>query len=179
MNSNIRKTSLILAISLIIALLIAPSALAGTKYMTGSPNLTASIAGSNEFTPGNTVTMKVMIQNTGLNEMKIIQSGIVDRDDVPSTAKMVTTTLNADGAPILIKSDSQMIGDIKGSDNSLASFEIRVKDDAKAGTYILPLSIEYTYLAAADQQGTDSITYRYEKKNIIIDLPFVVKSAIN
>ena len=179
MNSNFRKTSLILAISLIIALLIASPALAGTKYMSGSPNLTASIVGSNEFTPGTTVTMKVMIQNTGLNTMKMIQSGIVDRDDVPSTAKMVRVNLGADGTPVLIKSDPQMIGDIKGSNNSQASFDIRVKDDAKAGTYFLPLSIEYTYLAEADQQGTDSVTYRFVKKDITIELPFVVKSAIN
>ena len=178
-TSKLRSISFIIVISLIIAALIASPALAGTKYMSGSPNLTASIAGSNEFTPGTTVTMKVMVQNTGLNMMKMIQSGIVDRDDVPSTAKMVMVTMNAGDAPILIKSDPQMIGDIKASNNSQVPFEIRVKDDAKAGTYIIPLTLEYTYLADADQQGTDSITYRYSKKVMTIDMPFVVKSAIN
>lgn len=178
-TSPLRRSLLIISFSLLIAALLVSPALAGTKYLSGSPNLTASIAGSNEFTPGTSVTMKVMVQNTGLNEMKMIQSGIIDRDDVPSTAKMVTATLNADNAPIIVKSDPQMIGDIKGSNNSQVSFDLRVKDDAKAGTYILPLSIEYTYLASADQEGTDSITYRYEKKNIIINLPFVVRSAIN
>jgi len=178
-TSKLRSISLIIVISLIIAALIASPALAGTKYMSGSPNLTASIAGSNEFTPGTTVTMKIMVQNTGLNMMKMIQSGIVDRDDVPSTAKMVIVTMNAGDAPILIKSDPQMIGDIKASNNSQVPFEIRVKDDAKAGTYTLPLTLEYTYLADADQQGTDSITYRYSKKVMTIDMPFVVKSAIN
>jgi hypothetical protein len=167
------------AIALVFAILFASPALAGTKYLSGSPNLTAIIAGSNEFTPGTSVTMKVMIQNTGLNAMKMVQSGIVDRDDVPSTAKMVTVTLGSGDAPVLIKSDPQMIGDIKGSNNSLVSFEIRVKDDAKAGTYTLPLKLEYTFLAEADQQGTDSVTYRYEKKVVTLNLPFVVKSAIN
>ncbi len=179
MISNLKKTSFIVAISLIIALLIAPSALAGTKYMSGSPNLTVSIAGSNEFTPGTTVTMKFLVQNTGLNNMKMVQSGIVDRDDVPSTAKMVRVSLATGDAPVLIKSDPQMIGDIKASNNSQATFDIRVKDDAKAGTYILPLRVEYTYLASADQQGTDSITYQYTKKEEMINLPFVVRSAIN
>ncbi len=179
MSSQIRKTFILVVFGLLVAALIASPALAGTKYMSGSPNITASIAGSNEFTPGTTVQMKVLIQNTGLNSIKMVQSGIVDRDDVPSTAKMVKVTLNAGDAPVLIKSDPQMIGDIKASNNSQVTFDIRVKDDAKAGTYTLPLTIEYTYLADADQQGTDSLTYRYIKKDLQIELPFVVKSAIN
>lgn len=179
MSNHLQNLSTLVAISLIFAILLAAPAYAGTKYLSGSPNLTASIAGSNEFTPGTSVPMKVMIQNTGLNAMKMVQSGIVDRDDQPSTAKMVMVTLGPGDAPVLVKSDPQMIGDIKGSNNSLVSFEIRVKDDARAGSYLLPLSMEYTYLAEADQQGTDSVTYRYEKKAFTIKLPFVVKSAIN
>lgn len=178
-SNPIRRSLFIVAISLLIATMVISPALAGTKYMSGEPNLTASIAGSNEFTPGTSVPVKVLVQNTGLNEMKMIQSGIVDRDDLPSTAKMVTATLNAADAPIIVKSDPQMIGDIKGSNNSQVSFDVRVKDDAKAGTYILPLSIDYTYLASADQQGTDSVTYRYVKKTVILEIPFVVRSAIN
>ncbi|MDD1729653.1 MAG: S-layer protein [Methanospirillum sp.] len=180
MNYNqICKPLMVVVFGLLIAALVASPALAGTKYMSGSPNLTASIAGSNEFTPGTTVQMKVLIQNTGLNTIKMVQSGIVDRDDVPSTAKMVKVTLGAGDAPVLIKSDPQMIGDIKASNNSQVPIDIRVRDDAKAGTYLVPLNIEYTYLADADQQGTDSLTYRYVKKDLQIELPFVVKSAIN
>ncbi|PWR72585.1 S-layer protein [Methanospirillum lacunae] len=164
---------------LVLTTCITTPALAGTKYMSGSPNLTASISGSNEFTPGTTVQMKVIIQNTGLNTIKMVQSGIIDRDDVPSTAKMVKVTLGEDDAPVLIKSDPQMIGDVKASNNSLVTFDIRVKDDAKAGTYQLPLIIDYTYLADADQDGTDNLVYRYVKKDLQIELPFVVKSAIN
>jgi len=177
--SQLIHASFIVAIGLLVAMLIASPALAGTKYMSGSPNLTASIAGSNEFTPGTTVTMKLILQNTGLNTIKMVQSGIIDRDDVPSTAKMITVSLTPGDAPVLIKSDPQMIGDIAASSSKEVPFEIRVKDDAKAGTYSLPLMIEYTYLADADQQGTDSLTYRYVKKDMTITLPFVVRSAIN
>ena len=178
-NYQIQKPLLFILFSLLIAAMIASPVLAGTKYMSGSPNLTASIAGSNEFTPGDTATLKINVQNTGLNTLKMVQSGIIDRDDNPSTAKMVKVSLGSDGAPVMIKSDPQMIGDIKASNNSQVPFEIRVKDDAKAGTYYLPLNIQYTYLANADQEGTDSVSYRYVKKNLTMDLPFVVKSAIN
>lgn len=154
-------------------------ALAGTKYMTGSPDLSVSIIGSNEFAPGTTVPCNIQVQNAGLNEIKFVQSGIIDTDDNPSTAKMVTVSLLSGESPILVKSDSQMIGDIKGSQSLPVSFEIRVPVDAQAGAYSLPVVLNYTYLQNAEQQGTDSITYRYVEKKVTYDLPFTIQSAIN
>lgn len=170
---------LIVLAGLVLTVMISSPVLAGTKYMSGSPNLTVSIVGNNEFTPGTTVPLKLQVQNTGLNQIKFVQSGIVDTDDKPSTAKMVTVSLLPGDSPILIKSDPQMIGDIQGSQSASASFDIRVPDDAKAGRYTLPVIIDYTYLGNAEQEGTDSIVYRYVNKKQEIDLPFVVESAIN
>lgn len=61
-----------LILTLIFALLTA-SVLAGTKYMSGSPDLSAALAGANEFSPGAMVTLTINIQNSGLNEMKFVQ----------------------------------------------------------------------------------------------------------
>lgn len=177
--AHTQKAFLIMGIALIAASFMATPALAGTKYLAGSPNLTISISGTNEFTPGETVGLDVRIQNDGLNQMKMVQSGIVEQDDLPSTAKMVTATLQSGDAPVLIKSDDQMIGDVKGSENAIASFQIRIKDDAKAGMYNLPITIRYTHLAHAEQQGTDSVTYRYQEQMKSLILPLSVKSAIN
>lgn len=174
-----RRWSLIMLICIILIACTATPALAGTKYLTGSPNLTVSIVGNNEFTPGSTVPFDVQVQNTGLNQIKFVQSGIVDTDDTPNTAKMVTVSLHPGDTPILIKSDPQMIGDIKGSQSSQASFRIYVPDDAKAGKYMLPLTVDYTYLKNAEQEGTDSITYRYVNKSQEIELPFSIQSGIN
>ncbi|PKL60055.1 MAG: S-layer protein, partial [Methanomicrobiales archaeon HGW-Methanomicrobiales-4] len=99
-------------------------------------------------------------------------------DDNPSTAKMVAISLLPGDSPALIKSDPQMIGDIKGSESVPASFEILVPDQAKAGKYSLPVELNYTYLQNAEQQGTDSITYRYVQKKVSFKLPFIVQSAI-
>ncbi len=162
-----------------VASLIVVPASAGTKYMSGSPDLSVSIIGSNEFPPGTTLPLKIQVQNSGLNQIKFVQSGIVETDDNPSTAKMVTVSLLAEESPVLIRSDPQMIGDIPGSARSTAEFEIRIPDDAQSGTYTLPVLIEYTYLENAEQMGTDSITYRYVQKKLHLDLPFIVKSAIN
>jgi len=171
---------LLLFVSLtVLTSLISTPVLAGTKYMSGSPNLTVGIVGNNEFTPGETVPLKILVQNNGLNQIKFVRSGIVETDDNPSTAKMVKVSLFSGDSPVLIKSDPQMIGDIKGSQSLPASFEIRVPDDAKAGGYTLPVVIDYTYLGNAEQEGTDSIVYRYVNKHMDVELPLFVKSAIN
>ena len=177
--SAFSRYALILITCAVLATCITTPALAGTKYMSGSPSLTVSIVGNNEFTPGTTVPFKIQVQNSGLNEMKFVQTGIVDTEDNPSTAKMVTVSLLPGNSPALIKSDPQMIGDIKGSQSLPATFDILVPNDAKSGKYSLPVIINYTYLDNAEQQGTDSVTYRYVKKEVTFELPFIVQSAIN
>lgn len=177
--NRIWVSRLVILTCIILFAFIATPVMAGTMYLSGSPNLTVSILGSNEFIPGTTIPFTLQVQNTGLNTMKFVQTGIVERDDNPSTAKMVKVSLLPGTSPVLIKSDSQMIGDVAGSATSPAKFEIWVPDDAKAGQYTLPVSIEYTYLASAEQEGTDNIVYRYVDKKMTLEMPFVIKSAIN
>nr|WP_320160573.1 S-layer protein [uncultured Methanoregula sp.] len=153
--------------------------MAGTKYTSGSPQLSAYISGANEFTPGKDVPLTVVIQNTGLNEFKFINSGIVDRDDLPNTAKFLTVTLNPGNAPIVIKSDPQMVGDLKGSTTVNAPFSIKVKSDAPAGTYQIPLTLSYTYLYSADQYGVDTIQYQYKQVSENVTLPIKIKSDVS
>lgn len=169
---------LIIGLVLLTVLIITSPVLAGTKYMSGSPDLSVTIVGNNEFVPGTTVPLQIQVQNSGLNEIKFVQTGIVDTDDNPSTAKMVTASLLPGDSPVLIKSDPQMIGDVKGSESVPVTFTILVPDHAKAGKYSLPVELNYTYLQNAEQQGTDSVTYRYVQKKVTFDLPFIVQSAI-
>ena len=65
------------------------------------PGSSAYISGTNEFSPGTDVQLPVTIENTGLNEFKFVQSGIVDWDDLPNTAKFLTVTLLPGDAPSL------------------------------------------------------------------------------
>ena len=147
---------------------------AGTKYMSGGPKMTASIAGSNELAPGEDATIRVNIENNGLIDIKFVQSGIVERDDLPNTAKMVRVRLESGNSPITIKSDPQMIGDIRGGTHVQVLFPAKVNTTASAGTYVLPLTLEYTYLREAEQHGQDSITYTYKEVNETIGLPVII-----
>ena len=166
-------------LTFIIELCLISPVFAGTKYMAGSPELSAYISGSNELTPGKDVSLTVVIQNTGLNEFKFVQSGIVDRDDQPNTAKFLTVSLYPGNAPLIVKSDPQMLGDLKGASSVNAVFLVKVKADAPAGTYELPVSLNYTYLYTADQYGVDTIQYTYKTKDVNISIPVKIKSDVS
>lgn len=164
---------------LLLCIFLVSPALAGTKYMSGSPDLSAYVSGSNEFSPGDDVSLTLVIQNTGLNEFKFVQSGIVDRDDQPNTAKFLTVTLMPGNAPLVVKSDPQMLGDLKGASSVNAVFTTKIKSDAKAGTYLLPVLLNYTYLYTADQYGVDTIQYTYKTQNLNITVPVKIKADVS
>ena len=149
--------------------------LAEVRYLTGDPDLAASVSGSNEFAPGEDVTLKVNIENRGLIEMKFARSGIVERDDLPSTAKMVRAALLPGDSPLVIKSDPQVVGDILGGDTATVAFSVKVPADAMSGDFILPLQVNYLYLKNAEQYGQDAISYTYREMDGTLDLPVRIK----
>lgn len=148
---------------------------AGSKYMSGGPELTAAISGPNEFKPGDTVSLNIKVENSGLISVKFAQSGIIERDDLPNTAKMVVADLAAGESPLVIKSDPQRIGDIPGGKSAQASFLIKIPSETPGGTFSLPLHLSYTYLAMAEQEGQDNVQYIYKVKETTLDLPFRVR----
>lgn len=171
---------LVLAITgfIIACLLLSAPASAGTKYMAGSPDLSAYISGTNEFSPGSSVTLPIIVENSGTNEYKFIQSSIVDRDDLPNTAKFLTVRLGAGDAPLIVKSDPQLVGDVRASTSASSAFSVKVLSDAPAGTYTLPVTLTYSYLYQAEQYATDSIRYYYKDVNETINIPITIKPRV-
>ena len=165
----------LLAILVIFIALISSPVMAGTKYLSGGPEITAAIAGTNEFSPGQDAVFKVNVENRGLIDIKFVLSGIVERDDLPNTAKLVRATLLPGDAPLIVKSDPQLVGDIGGGKSVQVAFVAKIDENAPAGEYLLPLVIEYTYLRTAEQYGQDSITYTYKEVKETIDLPITIK----
>jgi hypothetical protein len=168
-----------LCILLILCAVFIPPAMAGTKYLAGSPQLSAYISGTNEFSPGDEMKLTIVIENTGLNEFKFVQSVIVDREDLPNTAKFLTVGLNPGNAPLVIKSDPQMVGDVNGAGSVSAVFTTKINSNAQAGSYTLPLTLNYTHLYQAEQYGFDTIQYTYKQVNEDIGIPIKIKSDIS
>ncbi|MBN2734685.1 MAG: S-layer protein [Methanomicrobiaceae archaeon] len=149
--------------------------MAGEKYLSGKPEMSVAISGTNEFEPGDDTTLTVIVQNTGTKTFKIINSDIIDRDDVPDTAKLVSVSLNADNAPINVKTDPQMIGDVDAGDSVTAAFKIKVDKYAEPGNYDLITTLTYKYLSNADQIGQDSLKYYYKDMELPLTLKIKIK----
>ena len=88
--------------------------MAGTLYLSDGPSFSAAITGTNEFSPGGDVVLPVRLENRALVNLIFVQTGYMERDDKPNTAKFVTVTLNRGDIPFVIKSDPRMVGDIQG-----------------------------------------------------------------
>jgi hypothetical protein len=151
---------------------------AGEEYMAGSPVLSASLSGTNEFSPGKEVQLAVVIQNTGLNQFKFVKTGTVNRDDLPNTAKFLTVTLKPGDSPFIIKTDPQMLGDVKASSTATGLFTVKIPSDTPSGSYSLPVKLNYTYMYSADQYGTDTIEYRYKAKDEVFEIPVRIKPDV-
>jgi len=161
---------------LLLALLAVPGSAAGAKYLYGNPELSATIAGTNEFAPGAETGLTVIISNSGLNTHKIAIPSLPP-DDLPNTAKLVTVALKSDDAPFTVKTDPQFLSDIMGGAALPATFNVKVADSATPGTYTLPLEVTYTYLQDAEDYG-DLLRYNYQKKTETLPLTVRVTPAL-
>jgi len=167
----------ILVAFVVAGILVAP-ALAGTKYMAGNPELNAHISGTNEFSPGDDINLAIVIENTGLNQFKMIQSGIIDRTDQSNTAKQLTAALSSGDAPLTVKADPQVLGDLAASSSGTATYRIKIDKDAAAGVYQLPLVLNYTYMYQVEQGGTEVLEYRYKSVNETQSIPIRIKPEV-
>jgi len=160
------------ALVMLLACCVAP-VIAATKYIDSSPDLSAAINGTNEFSPGQDATISIIVQNSGLNTFKFVNSGTIERDDLPNTAKLVTISLASGNAPIIIKTDPQRVGDIRGTGSVTVKVNAKILNNATEGRYELPLTIQYKYLASDDQEASENILFVY--KPVTRTVPLVVK----
>jgi len=163
---------------LVIACIASP-ALADVKYTGGSPNLSTYVSGLNEFTAGSDITIPVVLVNSGLNQYEVVSSSVTARDDLPNTAKFVTVKMSAADAPVVIKSDPQMIGDIPGQTTETVVFSATVNADAPAGTYLLPIDISYSTLSSVDEYKAQPMFQNYyQQHNVTLSVPLVIKAEV-
>ncbi|MFA6224614.1 MAG: hypothetical protein WC620_00165 [Methanoregula sp.] len=180
-----------------------------TTYADGSPQMYALISGTNEFSPGQDAVITLIVQNRGLSTMKdawvggnnavvpvttrpdhsqdptsdqyaVWQgNGNIPRDDLPTTAKMVTVGLGSGSAPVIITSDPQMVkGNITTQMIVTVPISVKVLSNATMGEYQLPVTIGYTYLAQSEELATDVLQSQYVRKNQIVPITLRIKPQV-
>ncbi|MDO9550542.1 MAG: CARDB domain-containing protein [Methanoregula sp.] len=143
-----------------------------------SPQISASISGVNEFTAGQDITINVLVRNSGLSTAKFITIGTIDRDDLPTTAKMVKVGLGSGNAPVIIKSDPQNIGDIQSQGLVSVPIFAKILSNATMGEYQIPLTIQYTYLESADNYVADYLQNHYRVVSETYPLVITIKPQV-
>ncbi len=147
-------------------------------YVGSAPQMSAAISGVNEFIPGQDVTINVIVRNSGVNDLKFLTIGTIDRDDLPTTAKMVMVGLGAGSAPVVIKSDSKNVGDIKSQGLVTVPILAKILSNASMGEYQIPLTIRYTYLESANNDAGEYLQNHYRVVNETIPLTIKIKPQV-
>ena len=106
-----------------------------------------------------------------------VAPGFIDRADAPTTAKFVTVAMEAGDAPLVIKSDPQMIGDIASqarATSPLRRRSTRMHLPARMrfrSTSVIPFLHCRSY-------GVDTLRYYYVQDNVTVTVPLVIKPEV-
>jgi hypothetical protein len=167
-----------LTVSIVLCLVFCVPVTGVTTYLGGSPQISASVVGTNEFTPGEDAVIHISVQNSGVESLQFTLKGSIAPDDLPTTAKVVSVSLSPGDAPVIVRSDPQSVGDIKSPGIATITITTKIADAATAGEYQLPLTVRYTYLASSYQAGTDNIQFTYQSKTETVPITIQIKPQV-
>jgi len=172
---NVRIIGIILF--LLLSVIISP-VYAGDKYSTGELVLTAGIGGSNELQIGEKSQVIVTIANSGLINMKFVNTGTITPDYLPTTALSLSALLEGGDSPADVSSDPQILGDLKAGTVTQATFLVTIPDSAQAGSYQIPLTLKYKYMDEATQNGLDEIQYLFKEEEKTLYIPITLRKSV-
>ncbi len=181
-----------------------PFELGGDNYYTmyGSPDISASVSGTDEFERGDTVSLYVDLTNYGRilgfkedltpqdpKEFALASAELQEEYKKP-TALGITANLLSDNPEIEIKSGDQVVQSLKSGDKTQSplKFTIKIGEHAPAGTYPLSLNLSYDYQDNVRVQASKLVTsgssptlanyqvsYIYQKANQTVPIIITVK----
>jgi hypothetical protein len=143
----------------------------------GSPDIEATIIGSNEFERGQTVTLLIDLMNKGKflgfetentpsldNEIYAAKTEIKLEDKIVDAIGISASLSAYPGSPIEVKSISQQVGSIRSGQNSLSpvKFDLKIDKLAKAGEYTLRLDLTYDHQQNVQIINANATTQTYD-----------------
>lgn len=182
-----------------------PYEMGGDNYYTmqGSPDVSASVSGNDEFERGDTVTLYVDLTNHGkINDFKedqpprnpiefaLAEAELQEEHKKPN-ALGVTVSLISEDQKIDVKSGDQVIESLKSGEKTQVplEFTIEIGEHAPAGKYPLKLNISYDYQDNVRVYASELITdpgsptlanyraaYIYHKANQTVPINITIKT---
>ncbi|MBV0900594.1 COG1361 S-layer family protein [Haloarcula salina] len=110
--------------------------------VTGSPDFDATFV-DNTVAPGEETTLDVVLVNSGTVDSGPSSQSVTTSE--VTTARGTTVNVNDGDAPITVTTNKQAVGSVPVGKTEPISFDISVKDDAKPGTYTVPVVVKYEY----------------------------------
>ena len=181
-----------------------PYELGGDNYYTmyGSPDISASVSGTDEFDRGDTVALYVDLTNYGRilgfkedltpqnpKEFALASAELQEEYKKP-TALGITANLKSDDQQIDVKSGDQVVQSLKSGDKTAQplKFTIKIGEHAPAGKYQLNLNVTYDYQDNVRVYASSLVTsesspalanfresYIYQKTNQTVPISIMVK----
>lgn len=143
----------------------------------GSPDINATIVGTNEFDRDETITLPINLMNRGkflgfesvstpygIDEIYAAQTEVKLESQIVDAIGVVASLSVDPGSPLEILSPSQLVGSIKSGQNALspAKFDIKIDKNAKAGEYNLYLNLTYDYQKNVQISNPNATTQTYD-----------------
>ncbi|OPY54216.1 MAG: NPCBM-associated, NEW3 domain of alpha-galactosidase [Methanosaeta sp. PtaU1.Bin060] len=181
-----------------------PYELGGDNYYTmyGSPAISASVAGTDEFDRGDTVTLFVDLTNYGRilgfkedltpdNPKEFaLAAAELQEEYKKTTALGITASLVSSSPQVDVKSGDQVVQALKSGDKTQSplKFTLKIGEHAPAGEYPLDLNLSYDYQdnvrvyasGLSTSAGTPTLvnfrtSYVYQKANQSVPISIMVK----
>lgn len=127
---------------LFVAVVVSVASGTAVAAVTGSPAIEVGLA-DNTVSPGEETTLDVVLSNSG--ELDSSSSANPSLNSEVTTARGLTVDVRASDAPISITTSEQLTGDLAAGSSRTVSFDISVDDDAKSGSYRVPVRLTYDY----------------------------------
>ncbi len=155
-STELTMTRKALTVLLILGLLVSPTAVAGINDV-DDPRIVTYVP-SDTLTPGQTNRLTVLLQNVP-----------EDADDYVYTAKDTRVTVKSGDTPFTVLSGTQVVGPLGNRSMANVSAQVRVPEGTPAGTYKIPLRLEYHFNDAGDpfeEEVTETVyaTVRVEER---------------
>ena len=152
--------------------------LAGYGYYSGGPDLSISLDSSNQFVPGTTVQVPLVVENRGTLSREFYSAYVMQTQYLPTTALFTTVQLLPGNTPVSVKSNSQIVGEVQSGSVVPTEFTVEIPQDAKAGNYTMQAVVTYQYVPWVQQEALYQIEYTFKDGTTTIPVPVQIRPVV-